>query len=179
MQMTTPRRATSHGAQAASRGGICAGIVIGAIAVAACGAGAVRPRFDPFPESLIDTLPAAPEAVLQAARDELRAAGVEIRWVRRREGYLETRWFAARDTSGVHDSQSGRTDRVRLRFWIDPTQDGQTVIVGEAVYRKLADPSLPERETESPVPPDHPAFVLLQRTTNALHDFFRGQTPTQ
>jgi hypothetical protein len=48
------------------------------------------------------------------------------------------------------------TGVVKLRGWVDPGRIGYSVITLEGTWRALADPSLPDRELERPLPPNHP-----------------------
>ena len=98
----------------------------------------------------------------------LTAEGLRPRWTSTVEGYIETRWFNA--VTGRSESANSLATEVtvRLRFWADLIRRGQTVVVGEAVFRRVLDPSLPARETEAPVPPGHPGDEILQRVMDAL-----------
>ena len=138
------------------------------LGVAGCGAGAVRPRFVPFPQALVDTVPGDPEAVVERLTALLAGEGISVRWSKAVEGYVETRWFDAA-TKRERGANSLDTEAVvRLRFWADPDYLGGTVVVGEAVHRRVLDPSLPIRETEAPVSEDHPAAEILRRVMDAL-----------
>jgi hypothetical protein len=139
-----------------------------AVVCAACGAGGVRATFRPFPQAITDTITGEPDAIVAQIAELLRAKGIELRWVRHREGYVETKWF---------DPVSGRTGGgrslntegiVRMRFWTDRVMEHRSVVVGEAVRRRVVDPSLPDRETEVHVPPDHQGYAILQSIFEAL-----------
>lgn len=139
-------------------------------ASSACGAGGVRPTFDPFPAALVDTVHGEPDHIVERLSELLAAESIDLRWVRIREGYVETRWFdpATRLSGG---GRSLNTDGiVRLRFWTDIalTDAHQTQVVGEAVSRRVVDPSLPVRQTEIHVPPDHPGHEILRRVIEEL-----------
>lgn len=134
----------------------------------ACGAGGVRPTFRPFPEALIDTVTGEPEAIVDRLAELIRAEGIELRWVRIREGYVETKWFdsATGETGGGRSLNTYAV--IRLRFWTDLTMEHQSVVVAEAVNRRVVDPSLPERETERHVARDHVGYEILRRILDAL-----------
>ena len=143
----------------------------------ACGAGGVRPTFQPLPQAITDTVAGEPDAIVEQLADLIQDEGIELRWVRVREGYLETEWF---------DPVTGRTGGgrslntagiVRLRFWTDIVAEHESVVVGEAVHRRVVDPSLPVRETEAHVSPEHPAYVILQRVLESLASGSHGHEP--
>ncbi len=134
----------------------------------ACGAGAVRPTFRPFPEAITDTVAGEPETIVEQLSELLQDEGIELRWVRMHEGYVETKWFdpVTGETGG---GRSLNTDGVvRLRFWTDLALEHESVVVGEAVHRRVVDPSLPVRETEAHVTPEHPGYEILQHIFESL-----------
>jgi hypothetical protein len=111
---------------------------------------------------MTDTVRNLPDSVTVLIGELLTARGIEVRHVRPREGYVETRWFET-GTLRTVGSMSRDTDSVvRMRFWTDPVGEEQTIVVGEAVHRRVLDPSLPERETEAPVPTEHPAVEIVR-----------------
>jgi hypothetical protein len=103
----------------------------------------------------------------------LEADSIPALRVRLRDGYIESRWF---------DISSGRpTNRrpigsgiVRVRAWADPARPGDTQLRVETLYRPLADPSLPERELEHQVPPDHPIAIKIRSTLQDLVKRYGG-----
>lgn len=138
------------------------------IACCACGAGGVRPTFFPFPEAITDTVAGEPESIVAQISELLEDEGIELRWARAHEGYVETMWF---------DPVTGRTGGgrsldtegiVRMRFWTDLALEHESVVVGEAVHRRVVDPSLAMRETEKHVAPEHPGYELLQHIFESL-----------
>ncbi|UCD24365.1 MAG: hypothetical protein JSW51_00145 [Gemmatimonadota bacterium] len=140
-----------------------------ALVTSACGAGGARPRFDPFPQAISDTMPLLPDSAIIQIGALLAAEGIEIQHLRPREGYVESKWFDIAAGRTVGASSLDTESVVRFRFWSDPATPGNSVVTGEAVRRRVIDPSQPERETEQPVPADHPAAELLQRMLAALN----------
>ena len=135
---------------------------------AACGAGAVRPNFTPFPNARHDTLTANTESVVRQLDTILTEQGIEVRWLRLVEGYIETAWFSA-DTSGIGRGRGLDTQStIRLRFWANVFRGGETILVGEAVRRRVIDPSLTERQAEMPLLPEHPGYMLLLQVMDAV-----------
>ena len=138
------------------------------IACGACGAGAVRPTFLPFPQAITDTVAGEPETIVEQLSELLQDEGIELRWVRAREGYVETKWFdpVSGKTGGGRSLNTAGV--VRLRFWTDLVMEHESVVVGEAVHRRVVDPSLPVREREAHVAPEHPGHELLLHIIEAL-----------
>ena len=87
--------------------------------------------------------------------------GIDIRWIRIREGYVETRWFHATTMQTGGGNSLNTREIIRMRFWTDLVAEHESVLVGEAVYRRVVDPSLPPRQREAHVPRDHPGFTIL------------------
>jgi hypothetical protein len=100
--------------------------------------------------------------------DILHEEAIELRWVRVREGYVETKWFdpVTGDTGGGRSLNTAGI--VRLRFWTDLIMEHRSVVVGEAVRRRVVDPSLPPRETEVHVPEDHAGYEILLHVFEGL-----------
>jgi len=138
---------------------IALALVVGA---AACGGG-VRPYLTPLPGAWIDTIPRAPDAVINSLITAVTGEGLRIRLASPAEGYLETDWYdvVAQAPGGEYTSDPHRV--VRMRFFADPLAADETRLASEAVYRRSIDPSLPERENEVLVPPGHQGEVLLQQ----------------
>ena len=150
------------------RHSVFASAIVFLMAGAACGAGGVRPTFAPFPQAITDTVAGEPESIVERLSELLQAEGIELRWVRVREGYVETKWFDP-ITGGTGGGRSLNTDGiVRMRFWTDIVMEHQSVVVGEVVNRRLVDPSLPTRETEAHVPPEHPGHAILLQILESL-----------
>jgi len=147
-------------------GGVTA--IVCLIACQACGAGGVRATFQPFPQAITDTIAGEPDAIVEQLADLLQDEGIELRWVRAHEGYVETKWFdPVSGTSGGGRSLN-TAGIVRMRFWTDIVAQHESVVVGEAVNRRVVDPSLPVRETEAHIPPEHPGYAILQRVIESL-----------
>ncbi len=139
-----------------------------ALLTAACGAGGVRPRFEPFLQAISDTFPLSPDSAAVMIGEILTAEGIEIQHMRPLEGYVESKWFDVGAGRTVSASSLDVDSVVRFRFWTDPATPGMSLVVGEVARRRVIDPSQPEREIEQPVPADHPATELLQRMLAVL-----------
>lgn len=128
----------------------------------------MRPTFQAFPQAITDTIDGEPEAIVEQLSELLTEEGIEPRWVRVREGYVETKWFDPA-TGRMGGGRSLNAEGiVRIRFWTDLVMGHQSVVVGEAVRRRVIDPSLPERETEVHVQPEHAGYEILQRILEHL-----------
>ena len=119
-----------------------------------------RPRVVPFPEDasieVHAKLPAATERLIRA----LAVDSIPIAVQSTRDGWVETPWLNA-GTLRPTDARPIGADVVRIRGWVNPAKEGFSTIIVEAAYRPYADPSLPGRELERPVPKDHPVQVRL------------------
>jgi len=146
-----------------------AGIAVFAVA---CGAGSVRPSYEPFPNARVDTINALPADVIQEVQSRILSENMRANWVSPAEGYLETQWFnVVTQQSGVTDIQN--PDRViRLRFFADPLEGGKTKLTSEAVYQRTTDPSVQPRDREMIVPPGHAGDRLLIQVMDGVKQRF-------
>ena len=150
------------------RHSIVAFAIVFLIVCEACGAGGVRPTFHPFPEAITDTVAGEPQTIVEHLSELLQDEGIELRWVRVREGYIETKWFDP-VTGKTGGGRSLNTDGiVRMRFWADIVAEHQSTVIGEVVHRRIIDPSLPTRDTEAHVSPEHPGYAIIQRILESL-----------
>jgi len=101
-------------------------------------------------------IPAATERLIRA----LAVDSIPIAVQSTRDGWVETPWLNA-GTLRPTDARPIGADVVRIRGWVNPAKEGFSTIIVEAAYRPYADPSLPGRELERPVPKDHPVQVRL------------------
>lgn len=146
--------------------------------LSACRPDTTRPAITPLPEAAATEIRLSAQEATRHLADALRADSLPPSRVRLRDGYLETRWL---------DSATGRptsrrplgTDVIRLRAWADPGRPGNTILTVETLYRPLADPSLPDRELERQVPPDHPVALKVTRALEALVKRYGGPPPPQ
>lgn len=143
------------------RGAMAVALAVAA-AVAGCRATTPRPPFVPFPEAAHAEIgfgnPDPLATIVRATRtvaDALRADSIPIRVVHEEAGFLESPWFDAATLAPTTRRRLG-PDVVRVRAWVGPAKPGYSALEVETVFRPRADPSLPERELESPVPDDHP-----------------------
>ena len=141
----------------------------------ACGAGGVRPTFQPFPQAIVDTVTGEPQEIVEHISELLRQEAIELRWVRSREGYVESEWFDPVSGEAGGGRSLNTAGIVRLRFWTDTVMEHQSVVVGEAVRRRVVDPSLPVRETEVHVAEDHEGYEILRRVIEGLSSGRLGQ----
>jgi hypothetical protein len=139
-----------------------------------CDPNTTRPRVVPFPEDasieVHAKLPAATERLIRA----LTVDSIPIAVQSTRDGWVETPWLNA-ETLKPTDARPIGPDVVRIRGWVNPAREGFSTIILEAAYRPVADPSLPGRELERPVPKDHPVQVRLD---SMLARIPRGRSAT-
>ncbi len=127
-----------------------------------CRATTGRPPFNPFPEAelveigfglsdRVDNVIRVTDTVAAYfARDS-----ISFRRVLPFDGYLETGWLDSATAQPTSRRPLGG-GVVRVRIWVDPTKPGYAAVSAETVAIPKADPSLPARELEAPVPPLHP-----------------------
>jgi hypothetical protein len=123
------------------------------LCVAACSPTTTRPSFAPLPEAAHTVINAPPGAVAEAAATLLAADTIPVRYVSKRDAWLETKDFA-----GTY----------RVRLWADPDVPGKSRVTIEAVYRPMADPSRTARDMEVAAPVDSPGQVRAARLLAAL-----------
>jgi hypothetical protein len=143
------------------------------LAAVACRPNTTRPAITPYPEAAGSEvrLP-VPEATRRLA-EAFKADSIPPRTVRLRDGYIDSGWFYAR--SGRRFSGRPIGSRVvRVRAWADPSRPGSSQITVETLYRPLVDPSLPERELERQVAPDHPVAKKVVDALKLLVDRYGG-----
>ncbi|MBP2648152.1 MAG: hypothetical protein H6Q77_1776 [Gemmatimonadetes bacterium] len=126
----------------------------------ACNPNTTRPRVVPFPEDASTEVrakvPAATERLIRAMTvDSIPIASQSLR-----DGWVVTPWLDA-ETLKPADARPIGTGIVRIRGWVNPSKEGFSTIIVEGAYRPYADPSLPERELERPLPKDHPLQARL------------------
>jgi hypothetical protein len=139
---------------------------------AACASGGLRPSYEPFPQARVDTVSAAPAAVVQEINARLSAENMRPQWSSPDEGFLESQWFnVVTQESGVLDRSN--PDRVvLLRFFVDPIEGGKSKVTSEAVYKRTSDPSVLPRDQEMIVPAGHAGDQLLGRVLDGVKQRF-------
>ncbi|HXE57358.1 MAG TPA: hypothetical protein VNK43_05115 [Gemmatimonadales bacterium] len=144
----------------------------------ACQPHTTRPPFPPVtgaPEVELELTPARATELLAEA---FRAEGLPVGRVVVRDAWLETPWF---DAASLRPTDARRLgpDVVRVRAWADPTRPRHSRVTVETLFRPLADPSLPERELDRQVPPDHPVAKRVQAALNRLVDAYGEPAPAR
>jgi hypothetical protein len=132
-----------------------------ALLCAACNPATTRPSFAPYPEALHAVINAPPAQVTDEAKAWLAAQGPAVQRASPLDGFLETGWYDATDSSAA-------PIRVKIRVWADPDVPGKSRLTVEAVYRPMEDPSRTERDLEVAVPEDSAGQRLAQRLLKAL-----------
>lgn len=132
--------------------------------LAACQLATTRPSFEPLPEARHADVSLRRAEATERLAEALREDSIPLTRVEPRDGYLESPWFDAATGRVVSGGRPG-PDVVRVRGWVEPARVRQSEVRVEAVFRRAHDPSLPERELERSVAPDHP---VLARVDTAL-----------
>lgn len=158
--------------------------VLVSVMLIGCKATTGRPGFVPFPEAehteIGFNLADEDESVFMvtdtiAAR--LQADSIPVNRVIRVDGYLETPWFDAKTLQPTTRRPLG-PDVVRVRAWVDPSKPGFARVEIETVYVPRADPSVPDRELEAPVPAVHPVNIRVGEMLRKLAEKY-GVPPDQ
>jgi hypothetical protein len=148
---------------------------LGAVVGAACQPNTGRPVFSPLPDAAGTEIRLSPAEATRQLAAALRADSIPVREVLIRDAYLETGWFDAK-TGRPRGNPMGQ-GIVRLRAWADPARPGSVQLAVETAYRPLADPSLPQRELERQVPPNHPVAVKVDSILQQMVKRFGGPPP--
>jgi hypothetical protein len=145
----------------------------GAIVLAGCAAGGLRPAFAPLTNAATLEVSATPAQVIGAVQAELlKEQGMQVQWVSETEGYLETQWYNVQTRATGNISTGALDQNVRFRFWVDMAAEGTSKVTAEAVWMRGWDPSRTEREQESMVPDAHPGGQILSRVLGVLRQEF-------
>jgi hypothetical protein len=142
---------------------------LGVLLVAACDPGTTRPDLVPFPEARTIEVMGDRAGALGVLEYALRADSIPIARVSAKDHWLETPWFDARTLRPAGADALG-TGTVKLRWWADPSRQGATLITVELVYRPMADPSVPPRELERPVPGSDSIYARVGRVLKVVTD---------
>jgi hypothetical protein len=137
------------------------------VLLAACQASTTRPTFGPVTGAVavVLELPVARASGLLAAG--LKADSFPVMVTEPQDGFLETPWFDSASFSPTGRVPLG-PDVVRVRAWVDPEKPGFSRVTVETLFRDVADPSLPQRELDREVPPDHPVAVRVRAVLDTL-----------
>lgn len=100
--------------------------------------------------------------------------GLSVRVASVLDGYIETRWFDVVSGRSADREVAHPEREILLRFWIDPVGPLGYQLSAEAVYRRVADPSLSSRAREVMVPPGHDGEAILLRVLDGIRERFGG-----
>ncbi len=143
-------------------------------ALAACQLASTRPPFDPVPEARHADVSLSPREATERLAEALLGDSIPVARVESRDGYLETPWFSAETGRRVSEVRTGDAV-VRVRGWVEPARVRHSEIRVETVFRLVRDPSLPERELERAVRPDHPVAERVDSVLARLARRYDGQ----
>jgi hypothetical protein len=117
-----------------------------------------------------------PSPAIEALANAFLADSLPVKKVEARDAWLETPWFDTA-TGRPYKGEPLGAGVVRIRAWADPGRPLHSEVTVEAVYRPLADPSLPERSTEQPLPPGHPTAKRLAAVLKSLTTEYGDSLP--
>jgi hypothetical protein len=142
-------------------------VLVTAVLLAACQANTTRPTFGPVKGAPAVVLRMEVPRATTMLADALKADTIPVSKIEPRDGFLETPWF---DSATGHPTRKQPLggDVVRVRAWVDPEKPGYSRLTVETLFRNKADPSLPERELDRAVAPDHPTAVRVRAVLDSL-----------
>jgi hypothetical protein len=149
------------------------------VGAAACQPSTTRPPFPPLPEAAGSEIRLPVPMATSKLAEALKADSIPARKVRLRDGYIETPWFDARNGRPIGQRRAIGPGVVRIRAWADPARPGSTQLTVETLYRPRVDPSLPYRELEREVSPNHPGAKKVDAVLLRLLQRFGGPPPPQ
>jgi hypothetical protein len=139
--------------------------------IAACFPYTSRPSLDPLLGVPSAEVHLAPAAATERLAEALRNDSIPVTRVESRDGYLQTPWFDTATGAPTARSPLG-PGVVRVRGWVDPGRYGHSEMRVEVAYRVQRDPSVPGRELERLVPPEHPVRLKVQAALDSLAQRF-------
>jgi hypothetical protein len=145
---------------------------------ASCQPNTTRPPFTPVPEAAGTEVRLPVPQATQRLAEALKADSIPVRKVQTRDGYMETGWFSTATRRGASGRALG-PGVVRIRAWADPARPGSSQLTVETVYRPLRDPSLPDRELEREVAPDHPVALKVVAALQRMVQRYGGPPPEE
>jgi hypothetical protein len=154
------------------RGSVCKVLLI--LLAAGCQPNTSRPPFMPLPEAAGTEIRLSVRDATRYLAEGLRADSIPVSKVALRDGYLESPWFNARTGRPIRGSRAPGSRAVRVRAWADPARPGSSRLTVETSYRALLDPSLPQRELDRQVPPNHPVAVKVEALLRRLVERYGG-----
>ena len=145
------------------------------VPVMACQASTTRPPFGPVTGAASVVLETEGPHATTLLAERLKAESIPVTIVEPRDGFLEAPWF---DTTGHPTGKRPLGPNVvRVRGWVDPEKPGFSRLTVETMYRDIADPSLPERELDREVAPDHPVSKRVRAVLDSLRKRYGAPEP--
>jgi hypothetical protein len=142
--------------------------------VAACQLASARPPFEPFPEARHADVSLSRTEATERLAEALRDDSIPVTRVEPRDGYVETPWFSVETGRPVSRPATG-DGVVRVRGWVEPARVRASELRVETVFRRVVDPSLPERELERAVRGNHPVAERIDSVLARLARRYDGQ----
>jgi len=144
-------------------------LLLAILTLSACDPTTTRPDVTPIPEARSIEVRLSRQGAITKLHQALLADSFPIQAVSTQDAWLETPWFDALTLRPTGSQRLG-PDVVKLRGWADPARPGNSLIIVELVYRPLADPSVPQRELDRPVPPTDSIYTRVGTILKALDD---------
>ena len=147
--------------------------VISVLSALSCNPTTNRPELTPLPQALPVEVRYRREAATERLARLLREDSIPLAQVAVKDGYVESPWMEAATLQPTRKTPLG-PDIVKLRGWVDPARVGFSFVTVEVVYRPVLDPSLPERELDRIVQPDHPVQKRVEAVMEKVKVYERG-----
>lgn len=149
---------------------------LGLVLLVACDPGTTRPDVVPFPESQQIEVIEGRGPAITLLRNALLADSFPIARFDARDAWLEGPWMDRRTLKPVSAHRLG-PDVVRLRAWADPARPGDSYLTVELAWRPVADPSLPPRMLERPLPATDSLSRRVKRVLSAVDSLIGFRQP--
>lgn len=147
-------------------------LLLAVLVVAGCKTATTRPYYPPVTGAPSTEIELNVREATHALAEVLKGDTIPLLKVEPRDGVIESAWFdvATKKATGARRIGAGV---VRIRAWVNPSRPNHSQIILETVYRPLADPSLPDRDLDRQVPPDH---VIGKRMTEIITELTKLYT---
>lgn len=151
-------------------------LVLAAVTVIGCKTATTRPYYPPVTGAPSTEIELNVREATHALADVLKGDTIPLLKVVPRDGVIESAWFDVATKQPTHARRIG-PDIVRIRAWVNPSRPNHSQIVLETVFRPLADPSLPDRDLDRQVPPDHVIGKRMSEIISELAKLYSSEAP--
>lgn len=151
-------------------------LLLAALVAGACKTATTRPYYPPITGAPATEIELGVREATHALAEVLKGDTIPLLKVVPRDGVIESAWFEVVTKKATHARRIG-SDIVRIRAWVNPSRPNHSEIILETVYRPLADPSLPDRDLDRQVPPDHVIGMRMSEILTELTKLYSSEAP--